>query len=115
VLRQGRTTATIDVKTESIDAKTLARLMVGREIQFARRAERAEAVTDEAVLEIDELVANNDFGRPVVRGVALQVRRGEILGVAGVAGNGQRELAEAICGLRGTVSGSVRLQGRPIP
>jgi ABC-type uncharacterized transport system ATPase subunit len=115
VLRQGRTTATIDLKAESVDAKTLARLMVGREIQFARRAERSAAVSDETVLEIDDLVANNDFGRPVVHGVSLAVRRGEILGVAGVAGNGQRELAEAISGLRGTVSGSVRLNGRTVP
>jgi simple sugar transport system ATP-binding protein len=66
------------------------------------------------VLDVADLHAQNDRGLPALRGVSLQVRAGEIVGVAGVAGNGQRELAEAITGLRRATSGRVTLNGETI-
>ena len=117
VLRQGRTTGTVDLREqggESIDARALARMMVGREIRLTRREHVADTPAAKPLLEVEEVVVHNDFDRPAVRGASLDVREGEIVGVAGVAGNGQRELAEAICGLRTRASGRVALDGREL-
>ena len=111
VLRGGRSVAT--VPTAEATPRSLAGLMVGREIELARRAER-RAEVGEPVLELDEVSADGDRGPGALRDVSLCVRKGEIVAVAGVAGNGQRELAETIVGIRPRTSGAVRVAGRPL-
>ncbi|WP_329337680.1 ABC transporter ATP-binding protein [Streptomyces sp. NBC_01352] len=118
VLRKGRTVGTVRVEGEKTDPRQLARLMVGREVSPASRERSADAHSLEGepvVLEIDRVSADDDTGRPRVREVSLSVRRGEIVGIAGVAGNGQRELAEAITGLRARSAGRVSVAGRALP
>lgn len=117
VLRQGRKTGTVDLREHDdgqskIDARALSRMMVGREIRLTRREASASPSAEKPLLELSDVVVHNDFDRPVVQSVSLDVRSGEILGVAGVAGNGQRELAEAICGLRKLAGGQVAVEGR---
>ena len=109
VLRRGRSLATVSAAEAT--PRSLAALMVGREVEVGRRDE-ARGVTGDAVLEIDGLWADGDRGEAAVRNASLTVRAGEILGVAGVAGNGQRELAEAIAGMRPATAGFVRVRGR---
>ncbi|WP_406494992.1 ABC transporter ATP-binding protein [Streptomyces sp. NBC_01604] len=118
VLRKGRTVGTVRVEGEKTDPRQLARLMVGREVSPASSERSADAHPLEGepvVLEIDRVSADDDTGRPRVREVSLSVRRGEIVGIAGVAGNGQRELAEAITGLRARSAGRVSVAGRALP
>jgi ABC-type uncharacterized transport system ATPase subunit len=110
VLRAGKNIATL-VTAETNKAE-LARLMVGRDVLF--RVEKMGIVTctrGVPVLETQSVEALNDKGLPALRGVSLQVCSGEILGIAGVAGNGQRELAEIITGLRPVVRGTVLVRG----
>jgi general nucleoside transport system ATP-binding protein len=111
VLRQGRSTGTVDLRTERLDAKGLARLMVGREIHLGRREARVRTTATEAALELRGLSVRDDYGLDALEDVTLTVRAGEILGVAGVAGNGQRELADAICGLCTPSAGEVLVGG----
>ena len=87
--------------------------MVGREVELARRTEERGPAGD-AVREIDELSANGDRGEVAVKQACFTVRAGEIVGVAGVAGNGQRELAEAIAGMRPATSGAVRVRSKAL-
>jgi general nucleoside transport system ATP-binding protein len=109
VLRRGKSVAT--VSTAESTPRSLAGLMVGRELEAARRdSERGPA--GEPVLEIDELWADGDRGESAVKDANLTVCAGEIVGVAGVAGNGQRELAETIVGMRPATAGLVRVRGR---
>ena len=108
VLRQGRVVAVR--RTADTDPQELARLMVGREVLF--RLDKAECRPGATVLELRGLTVANDKGLPALRGIDLAVREGEILGIAGVAGNGQRELAEAITGLRRAREGQVLVRGR---
>ena len=81
--------------------------MVGREVELAKRVERTTPPREDAALYVDGLSVRGDRGEEAVRDLALTVREGEIVGVAGVAGNGQRELAEAITGMRPPASGVV--------
>jgi ABC-type uncharacterized transport system ATPase subunit len=111
VLRGGRSIATVD--TADATPRSLAALMVGREVAGTRREVQRRPV-GEVVLEVDDVWAQGDRGAAAVRGVTLNARAGEIVAVAGVAGNGQRELAEAISGLRAPTQGRVSLDGRPI-
>ena len=110
VLRGGRVTATLGI--EGASKAKLAELMVGREVLFFLDKEACEP--GEAALEVDKLEALNDKGLPALRGVSLRVCEGEVLGIAGVAGNGQRELVEVIAGLRPATAGSVRVGGQDI-
>ncbi len=87
--------------------------MVGREVATARR-EVAQHEIGEPVLHVEGLEADGDRGQRALHDVCFELRAGEILAVAGVAGNGQRELAEAITGLRGRTAGSVRVDGREL-
>jgi simple sugar transport system ATP-binding protein len=103
VLRGGKNVATRS--TADTSPQELARLMVGREVLF--ELERGTCELGEPVLEIEDLQALNDKGLPALRGMSLVVRAGEILGIAGVAGNGQKELAEVITGLRSATGGDV--------
>ena len=107
VLRGGKVVSNLYTKDTS--REELARLMVGREVLF--RLEKADCKPGEVALEVQGLMADNDKGLPALRNVDFCIHRGEILGVAGVAGNGQRELAEAITGLRRLRGGSVVVNG----
>jgi ABC-type uncharacterized transport system ATPase subunit len=91
------------------DEEDLAELMVGREVSLV--VDRGESNPGELALDVKGLTVKDDRGREVVHGVDLEVRSGEILGIAGVAGNGQDELVEALVGLRKPSSGSVTLVG----
>ena len=110
VLRRGEVVDTVFTSQTSKD--DLARMMVGREVLF--RLRKRESEPGDVVLEIDGLTALSDRGLEALRGVSLTVRSGEILGVAGVAGNGQRELAEAIVGLRPVTGGRISVGGADV-
>jgi simple sugar transport system ATP-binding protein len=111
VLRGGQSIATVDAATAT--PRELAALMVGRQVELAARVARAAPIGPNPELEVEELRVRGDRGgEDAVRGVSLRVRHGEIVGVAGVAGNGQRELAEAITGIRTPASGTVSVDGR---
>ncbi|GAB4470618.1 MAG: ABC transporter ATP-binding protein [Anaerolineales bacterium] len=111
VLSKGKVTAS-GVPAKGITRQELARLMVGREVLF--RLEKKEQAPGEVVLQVEDLHAENDKGLPALRGVSLTVRAGEIVGLAGVAGNGQRELAQVITGLRKCTKGKILLEGEDI-
>jgi general nucleoside transport system ATP-binding protein len=106
VIRRGRTVGTVPPNTAEDE---LAALMVGRHVSL----EVAKTAADPGgpVLEIADLAVGDDRGLTVVDGVDLEVRAGEVLGVAGVDGNGQSELVEAIMGLRAPRAGTIRLDG----
>jgi ABC-type uncharacterized transport system ATPase subunit len=109
VLRRGRSVATVPAADAT--RRSLAALMVGREVEIGRRQDDGREL-GEAVLELEGLGADGDRGAAAVKDVSLAIRRGEIVAVAGVAGNGQRELAEAIVGIRPRTSGTVRVASR---
>jgi general nucleoside transport system ATP-binding protein len=111
VLRGGKAVATVGVA--EVTPRSLAGLMVGREIAEARRVE-PEHSPGELVLQVDGLSAAGDRGGLAVDDVSFGIRAGEILGVAGVAGNGQRELAETIYGIRTPEAGRVRVRGKAL-
>ncbi len=110
ILRGGRTVETVDAAGAS--PRSLAALMVGREIEVARPLAQPREVTDVVALQVEGLVVPGDRGETAVDGVSFSVREGEIVGVAGVAGNGQRELAEAVSGIRDLRAGTVTVGGR---
>jgi simple sugar transport system ATP-binding protein len=112
VLRGGRTVATVEAA--SATPRSLATLMVGREIDVARPLDQPRPLADVAALEVEGLTVDGDRGGTAVNDVSFAIREGEIVGVAGVAGNGQRELAEALSGMRDIRSGSVRVAGRAL-
>ena len=112
VLRAGTTIGTVE--TADATPHSLATLMVGRDINVIRR-DRSTAPESAPALEVENVWAEGDRGgEPAVRGVSLTVRAGEIVAIAGVSGNGQRELAEAVAGLRPCTKGSIRVQGTPV-
>ncbi|NPV56658.1 MAG: ABC transporter ATP-binding protein [Anaerolineae bacterium] len=104
VMRRGVVTAQ-GVPIEGMSRADLARLMVGREVIFS--LEKKPQQPGEVSLSVTDVFAMNDKGLPALKGVSLNVRAGEIVGLAGVAGNGQRELADVITGMRKTTGGSV--------
>lgn len=106
VMQKGRVTAAA-VSPKGLSKNDLARLMVGRDIVFTHIKTKMEP--GEVILELDKVRALNDRGLPALQNLSLQVRSNEILGVAGVAGNGQRELSQVITGLRPVVSGRIHL------
>ena len=111
VLRGGRNVATVPIAEAT--PRSLAALMVGREVAVSRRREREQKPRDDVVLEVDRVSAQDDRGGEALKGVSLRIRAGEILAIAAVAGNGQRELAEVIAGMRPRTNGEVRIGGRP--
>lgn len=110
VIRRGKVIKTVDV--QDTDENQLAALMVGREVSF--EIEKAEANPSQTVLDIANLVVEDNRGVEVVRGLNMQVRAGEVVGLAGVDGNGQTELIEAITGLRPVKAGTIRLGGHDV-
>jgi len=111
VLRKGKVTA-VGLETKNITRQELAQQMVGREVVLS--VEKTAQEPGEVVLDVKDIYAENDKGLPALSGINLQVRSGEILGLAGVAGNGQRELAQVITGLRKCSKGKVTLSGETI-
>lgn len=105
VLRNGRVVATVPA-TEASRGQ-LVEMMVGH--QVATEESPAKGVAGASRLVVKDLRVESDRGTDAVRGISFEVRSGELVGIAGVSGNGQRELAEAIAGLRPPVSGSIRL------
>jgi general nucleoside transport system ATP-binding protein len=107
VLRRGKRIDT--VPKEGSTEQSLARLMVGREVLL--RVEKKDPSAGDPVLEVEDLHVLDDRELEAVRGLSLHVRSGEIVALAGVDGNGQHELVEAISGLRKVASGSIRIDG----
>ncbi|MCM3237660.1 ABC transporter ATP-binding protein [Heyndrickxia oleronia] len=110
VIRKGKGIGTVNVK--ETNPNELANLMVGREVVFT--TQKIPSNPKQNVLEIKDLVVKDSRGVPAVRGLNLNVRAGEIIGIAGVDGNGQTELIEAITGLRKSESGSIKINEKEI-
>ena len=108
VMRRGRVVAA-GIPTAETTTAALARLMVGREV--LETIERTQRPAGPVVLAVRDVEAEGDRGRPALRGITLEIRSGEILGVAGVAGNGQSELAQVLTGLRRCSGGSITVNG----
>ncbi|MGC8817183.1 MAG: ABC transporter ATP-binding protein [Candidatus Hadarchaeum sp.] len=110
VLRRGKVVATIP--TKRTNKGDLAKKMVGRQICFG--VKRKKVKPGKVVLSVEDLEALNDKGLPALRKVSFEIREREILGIAGVSGNGQRELAEVITGLRKATGGKVIILGQDV-
>ncbi len=108
VLRRGVVTAA-NVPSKGVSRQELAKLMVGRDVVFF--VDKKPKQAGEVILDVKDVHAENDKGLPALRGLSLNVRAGEIVGVAGVAGNGQSELSQVIAGLRKCKKGDVVLNG----
>ncbi|MEK7682496.1 MAG: ABC transporter ATP-binding protein [Chloroflexota bacterium] len=111
VLRHGKVTAA-GIKPEATSKAELANLMVGRKVLF--EVEKKPRQPGDVVLELHGVSADNDKGRPALLNIELELRSGEILGLAGVAGNGQTELGEVITGLRRCTSGKILVNGKDV-
>ncbi len=111
VLQKGKITAA-GVKTNSITRQELARLMVGREVIF--QLDKKPNTPGDIILKVEDIYADNDKGLQALKGVSFQVKAGEIIGLAGVAGNGQGELAQVITGLRQCTKGTVYFKSENI-
>jgi ABC-type uncharacterized transport system ATPase subunit len=114
ILRRGQVTGSL--RAAEADAPTLARLMVGQDVPAPTRTRgAASAAAGRPALELERVSARGDLGIQALHEVSLSLQPGEILGVAGVAGNGQRELAEAVAGLRPISQGTIRVDGDRLP
>jgi ABC-type uncharacterized transport system ATPase subunit len=111
VLQKGKVTSA-GIKTTDVTRADLAHLMVGREVVF--RIKKNPVKAGEIVLATHGIRADNDKGLPALRGIDLNVRSGEIVGLAGVAGNGQNELAEVLAGLRKCLGGTFEVHGEDV-
>ncbi|WP_028609599.1 ABC transporter ATP-binding protein [Paenibacillus harenae] len=110
VIRRGKVIRTLS--TEETNEQQLAELMVGRDVNF--QVEKTKRKAGEVVLSVDSLQMKGEQGKNALNGVSFDVRSGEIVGIAGVDGNGQSELIYAITGMRSVSGGSVKLNGRDI-
>lgn len=110
VIRRGKSIDTVNVK--DVSSQQLADMMVGRSVSFKTRKEKAQP--KEVVLSIQDLVVHESRGLPAVKKLSLTVRAGEVVGIAGIDGNGQTELVQALTGLRKIESGEVYLKGQNI-
>ncbi len=111
VMRQGKLVGVAE--TKDVNERSLAAMMVGKEVLLDALDREDQGETETAV-EVQDLQALDNRGLPAVRGVSLTVRRGEILGIAGIEGNGQSELIEAITGMRPLRGGTVTIMGKSI-
>ena len=112
VMRRGRLVA--EVRAANTSPQELAALMVGEARMPHAEAQAYHPPGGQKLLEVQELRARGEDGRPALQGVSLEVHAGEIVGIAGVDGNGQRELAEVLTGLRALEGGGGRLLGEPL-
>ncbi|PLT31607.1 ABC transporter ATP-binding protein [Peribacillus deserti] len=110
VIRKGVGIGTVNVS--ETNPNELASLMVGRDVVF--KTDKTDAAPKETVLDIKDLVVKDSRGVAAINGLSLEVRAGEIIGIAGVDGNGQTELIEAISGLRKSESGTISLNDKEI-
>ena len=110
VIRRGKSIETVEIAGAT--NADLAEMMVGRSVSF--KTEKQASQPQEVVLSIKDLVVNENRGVPAVKNLSLDVRAGEIVGIAGIDGNGQSELIQAITGLRKVESGSIELKGDSI-
>lgn len=110
VIRRGKSIQTVEIGGAT--NKDLAEMMVGRSVSFTTEKEASNP--KEVVLSIKDLVVNENRGVPAVKNLSLDVRAGEIVGIAGIDGNGQSELVQAITGLRKVKSGSVTIKGKEV-
>jgi simple sugar transport system ATP-binding protein len=110
VLRRGKLVETMP--REGATEESLARAMVGRDVLL--RVEKAPAQPGETLLAVEDLHVLDDRGLAAVRGISFEVRAGEIVGIAGVDGNGQTQLIDALAGLRPVESGRITLHGRDL-
>ena len=111
VMRQGKLVGVAE--TKDVNERILAAMMVGKEV-LLDALDREDRGETETAVEVQDLQALDNRGLPAVRGVSLTVRRGEILGIAGIEGNGQSELIEAITGMRPLRGGAVTIMGKSI-
>jgi simple sugar transport system ATP-binding protein len=105
VLRKGENVATVN--TSEVNREDLAKMMVGRDVLF--RVEKGPVHPGKDILSLEDLTVRNDRGIEAVKRLSLRVREGEILGIAGVSGNGQEELADALAGVRRPEEGRIRV------
>ena len=110
IIRQGKYIRT--VKVDEVNENDLAAMMVGRDVNF--KVEKKEMTPGELVLEVKNIHARDYRGVEILRGLNLNVRRGEIVGLAGVDGNGQTELVEILTGLRKAEEGEITLLGKDV-
>ena len=110
VLQKGRIVG--EAQTTEVDKKSLARMMIGRDIIFQIEKEPMER--SDRVITVDNIVVRDDKDLEAVKGISFDIFRNEIFGIAGVSGNGQRELVEAITGLRAVESGKIAIDGNDI-
>ncbi len=110
VLRRGKTVGTVS-PVEATE-KSLAEMMVGRAVELM--VQKTDADPQDAVLEVKNLVVKDDLENVKVEGVSFTLRAGEVLGIAGVQGNGQTELVEALTGMRQVASGSISIAGKEV-
>lgn len=110
VIRRGKSIETVEIAGAT--NADLAEMMIGRSVSF--KTEKQASKPKEVVLSIKDLVVNENRGVPAVKNLSLDVRAGEIVGIAGIDGNGQSELIQAITGLRKVESGSIELKGDSI-
>jgi simple sugar transport system ATP-binding protein len=110
IIRAGKTINT--VRVSDVSEQDLASMMVGRAVEF--EIEKKSAAPGAEILKVENLVVKNYQGHPAVNGLSLSVRAGEIVGIAGVDGNGQSELVEALTGLRKAASGTISVGGKDI-
>ena len=110
VIRRGKSIETVEIGGAT--NQDLAEMMVGRSVSF--KTEKGPSEPKEVVLSIENLVVNENRGVPAVKNLSLELRAGEVVGIAGIDGNGQSELIQAITGLRKVESGSIELKGDSI-
>jgi general nucleoside transport system ATP-binding protein len=110
ILRKGKKVDTVNTRDSS--RRTLAQMMVGRDVAF--EVKKPEVTPGKPVLEISNLQAKNDLGQMALLGLDLKIHEGEIVGFAGVAGNGQKELMEVLIGVRHAENGSINIMGKDI-
>ncbi|ERG91870.1 MAG: ABC-type uncharacterized transport system, ATPase component [Haloquadratum walsbyi J07HQW1] len=110
VLRDGKDIGTVETSEQTSD--DLARMMVGRDVLF--EVDKDDVPVGETVLDVSSLRTEDDRGIEAVSGVDMSIKSGEIVGLAGVSGNGQKELAESLVGVRETVGGSIEITGDDI-
>ncbi len=108
IIRQGKYINT--VKVDEVDENDLASMMVGRNVEFV--VDKEDKVPGDVVLDVEDLHALDYRGIEIVKGLNLKVRRGEIIGIAGIDGNGQTELVEVLTGLRKATSGKITMNGK---
>ena len=111
VIRSGSTVGTVNPKTQTVTAEQLAEMMVGSELPTPATTE--STVTDKVVLEVNDLTVLAESGKPTVDHVSFKIRAGEILGIAGVEGNGQSELLDALLGIEKS-TGTVKYESADI-